>query len=166
MNEPTKNKNKAIVITVISVLLIIIILPSNFNAIGSKKTHFDSNYGNGYDVPRPSLCFEMDDNEECNPNNYIFLINTGDEEKDDADSVELEITVVKGEQYINYIEYDGYIGHIENDQSIPFYFSIHTNSAWDNGQENEIKLEITVINEVYWPDHNIGKQAHYTLVHC
>jgi hypothetical protein len=166
MNKQPKNKTKAIIITTIAIILIILILPSNFNAIGIRNTQFGNNFGNGYDVPRPSLSLDPDDNEDCNPSSYIYVTNTGDEEKDDAEGVTLEITVVKGNQYVDYIEYDGYIGRIENDESILFNYIINTTSEWDSFPDEEIKIKITVTNEVYWPEHNICRYAHYTLIHC
>jgi len=164
MNSKLKNKRTAIIITAVATVLIISIFTPSFSAIS--KNFFGFGYGYGEDQ-RPSLSLDPDDAEGCDPTHTIMVTNTGDEEDDDAEGVTLEITVLKGQDYVDYIEYDGYIGHIENAESIPFTFTIHTTIEWDSTPDDEeIKVEITVTNENVWPEHNIGRRARYTLIHC
>ncbi|MCK4634744.1 MAG: hypothetical protein KAT37_02615, partial [Candidatus Aenigmarchaeota archaeon] len=118
-------------------------------------------------IPRPSLSLDPDDAEGCDESSSITVTNTADEEKDLAKNVVLEITVVKGSEYVDSVDYDGDIGDIPAGESVDFPFTISTNSAWDTAPADaEIKIKITVTNEDNWPLHNEGKHAHYTLLRC
>jgi len=115
--------------------------------------------------PRPSLEFRPDDAESLSPSYCIQIHNTGDEEKDDAKNVEVAISVVKSSEYVSDVNYNPVIGNIENGEFANFCFAINTNSAWNSApSDTEIKLEIKITREDNWPEHNVGKLAHYTLI--
>ncbi len=165
MNPYTKRKVIGLIASVVLIILIISILTPAFSA--AKGVSRNKGFGYGYgENPRPSLSLDPDGAEGCDATYTIMVTNTGDEEDDDAENVILEITVVKGSEYVDNVEYDGLVGDIENEESVPFEFTILTNDDWDSAPDEEIKIKITVTNEDVWPSHNEGKKAHYTLLHC
>ena len=115
--------------------------------------------------PRPSLEFRPDDAQGTSPSFCIVIYNTGDDEKDDAENVEVSIIVIKGLGYVSSVSYNPGVGDVENEQGKNFCFTIVTNSAWDSAPSgSEVKLKIEVTREDNWSSYNVGKKTHYTLV--
>ena len=117
----------------------------------------------------PSLSLDPDDaktNPIQNPVLHsISVTNSGDEPKDFAKNVELEVTVVKGEEYVEKVDYNPVLGNIEAKGKREFSLAVYLTPAWQNAPKGtEIKLRIEVTREDNWPEHNIGKRAHFTIV--
>ena len=114
--------------------------------------------------PSPSLEFIPEDAEGLSPSFCVAIHNTGDEPKDDAEGVEVEITVVKGSAFVSSVNYNPIVGDIQDGESVNFCFEIITNVTWDSAPfDAEIKVKIEITEELVWPGHNIGKFTHYTL---
>jgi predicted ribosomally synthesized peptide with SipW-like signal peptide len=116
----------------------------------------------------PSLSLDPDDAEketnESSVSHSIWVTNSGDEPKDLAKNVELGVTIVKGEEYVNQILYDPVIGDIEPGGEKEFFLTVKL-TGWENApEEAEVKLKIEVTREDNWPEHNVGKRAHFTII--
>jgi len=115
--------------------------------------------------PSPSLEFIPEDAEGPLPSFCVTIHNTGDEPKDDAEGVEVEITVVKGLIFVSSVDYNPIVGDIQDGESVNFCFEIITNVAWDSAPfDAEIKVKIEITEELVRPGHNVGKFTHYTLI--
>jgi len=122
-------------------------------------------------INNPSL--SLDDAEvktgESLINHSIRVSNSGGEPKDWAKNVELGVSVVKGEEYLTQILYDPVIGNIEAGGVRKFSLTVKLNENWSNASDGasdgkEVKLKIEVTREDNWPEHNIGKRAHFTII--
>ena len=124
-------------------------------------------------INNPSLSLDPDDAKvetgESLINHSIWVSNSGDEPKDWAKNVELGVSVVKGEEYLTQILYDPVIGNIEAGGVRKFSLTVKLNENWSNASDGasdgkEVKLKIEVTREDNWPEHNIGKRAHFTII--
>ena len=120
-------------------------------------------------INNPSLSLDPDDAEvktgESLINHSIRVSNSGGEPKDWAKNVELEVSVVKGEEYLTQILYDPVIGNIEAGGVREFSLTVELNENWSNASDREeVKLKIEVTREDNWPEHNIGRKAHFTII--
>jgi len=98
-------------------------------------------------------------------NHSIRVSNSGGEPKDWAKNVELGVSVVKGEEYLTQILYDPVIGNIEAGGVREFSLTVELNENWSNASDREeVKLKIEVTREDNWPEHNIGRKAHFTII--
>lgn len=120
-------------------------------------------------INNPSLSLDPDDAEvetgESLINHSIWVSNSGGEPKDWAKNVELGVSVVKGEEYVSQILYNPVIGNIEAGGVREFSLIVELNENWSNASDGEeVKLKIEVTREDNWPEHNIGRKAHFTII--
>ena len=120
-------------------------------------------------INNPSLSLDPDDAEvetgESLINHSIWVSNSGGEPKDWAKNVELEVSVVKGEEYVSQILYIPVIGNIEAGGVREFSLTVKLNGNWSNASDREeVKLKIEVTREDNRPEHNIERKAHFTII--
>ena len=71
----------------------------------------------------------------------------------------------KGEEYLTQILYEPVIGNIEAGGVREFSLIVELNENWSNAPDGEeVKLKIEVTREDNWPEHNIGRKAHFTII--
>ncbi|MDD5626820.1 MAG: hypothetical protein PHW01_02295 [Patescibacteria group bacterium] len=115
--------------------------------------------------PRPSLEFIPDVAEGGSSLFCVEIHNSGTEKKDSAENVRVRMRVLNGAKYVKALDYNPKIGNIESEESKGFLFTIITNTKWDSAPlDTEIKVEIEIVREDNWPEHNEGKIAYYSLV--
>lgn len=116
----------------------------------------------------PSLSLDPDDAEvetaENPVNHSIWVSNSGDAPKDLAKNVELGVNVVKGEEYVNQILYNPVIGDIEPGGEREFSLTVKLTDWEEAPEEEEVKLRIEVSREDNWPEQNVGRRAHFTII--
>jgi len=124
-----------------------------------------------WDVPhaRPSLSLDPDDAETETCGNQVYHVinvsNSGDEDKDIARGVTLNVSIVKGGQYVAELIYDPVIGDIPAGEAREFSFEVQLNDDWTAAEKGaKVKLRIEVTGEDNWPDQNIGRRAHFTII--
>jgi len=116
----------------------------------------------------PSLSLEPDDAEaetcESPVSHSIRVLNTAQQARDIAVNVKLAVSVVKGEEYVtDDVSCDPVVGDIPAGEEREFPLSVELDWGDDAG-EKEVKLRIEVVGEDNWPEHNVGRRAHFTIV--
>lgn len=115
----------------------------------------------------PSLELEPDDAEvetkSSSVYHSIWVKNDADQLKDLAKNVELGVSVIKGGGYVSQILYNPEVGDIPAGGKKQFSLTVKL-TGWEGApKEEEVKLRIEVTREDSWPEHNVGKRAHFTI---
>lgn len=118
---------------------------------------------------KPSLSLDPDDAHKIVTGDglvthSILVSNDAGEPKDIAENVELEVTVVKGHDYVTVEDYEASVGDIGPDDSREFSFTVTLTGWGEASEEEEVKLKIEVIREDNWSEHNVGRAAHFTII--
>jgi len=143
----------------------------NFFATGEWEWYTPTPSPTPTEPPRPSLALDPNDGEVQTCSNIVTHIisvsNTADEPKDLALNVTLGVSIVKGDTYVDHIDYEPLIGDIPAGEARDFSMEIHLNDLWTAASSGEeVKLLIEVTGEDNWPEQNVGRQAHLTIVKC
>lgn len=117
---------------------------------------------------KPSLSLDPDDAKvetgERSVSHSIWVSNRGKEEIDVAANVELNVSVVEGEEKYVSVSYDPEVGHIPAGEAKDFSLVVQL-IGWEGASEGEeVKLRIEVTREDNWSEHNVGRRAHFTII--
>jgi len=181
------SKVRIIYVMGVAILLVVasmqLLLTAVSMDVGSSRAYFSDTETTSatiqagvWDVPpaSPSLSLDPDDAETEISGNQVYPVihvinvsNTGDEPKDLARDVTLNVSIVKGEQYVavDGLFYNPVIGDIPAGEAREFSLGIYLNDLWGEAKDGEeVKLRIEVTGEYNWPEHNIGRRAHFTII--
>lgn len=119
--------------------------------------------------PKPSLSLDPDDKKiktgASQISHCVSVSNHGEEEIDVATGVKLAVNVVNGTDYVAGVDYEASVGDIGPGDSREFSFTVTLTGGWEDVPKGEeVKLRIEVIEEGNWPEHNVGRRAHLTII--
>jgi len=119
----------------------------------------------GPEEPQPVLSISPDNVRTKSTNGHAFQFRNGAGQHHHAIGVRYSVSVVKGAQYVQSVQYNGDVGAILGDGSQESTISVSLkNSTWREAQEGaEVQFLLTITGEGNNPDANVGKTATYTI---